>query len=581
VRLVLALALGLLAGRVSAACTIKQLAELPVTMQGTRPLIEAGINGAPTMFLADSGAFYSIMSPGAAAEHHLRLEPAPFGLRVEGVGGSAALSVAVVKDFTLAGAPVPRAEFLVGGSETGGLAQGVIGRNILNLADVEYDLSGGAIRLVRPDRCENAMLAYWVKPQVSYGSVAMEEGAPTRFSPPVLGAASVNGARIRVMFDTGAASSLMTLSAARRLGIGPDAPGVVPAGMSGGFGPRMIRTWIAPVDVFEIGGERIEHTHLRLGDTQLQDADMLLGADFFLSHRVYVANGQRRIYFTYNGGAVFNLTTGGAAAEPPESASAEAAPTDAAGFARRGAAEAARRDFPAATADLGKAMELDAKDPDYPYERGVARLQAGQPVQAMADFDRTLALAPTDTQALIARADLRLNARDGEAAIGDLDVANGVLAPEANERLVLANLYRRAERPKLALAQYDLWIKAHPDDRSQAEALGGRCWVRMTLNADLDKAVADCQHALRLLPSDWGLLTDRAFVRLRQGDFDRAIVDFDEVLKLKTQYAWPYYGRGLAKLKKGLVDEGNADIAAAAAIDPSIAKAAGRYGLAP
>ena len=42
---------------------------------------------------------------------------------------------------------------------------------------------------------------------------------------------------------------------------------------------------------------------------------MLIGADFFLSHRVYVANSQRKLYFTYNGGPVFNLTAGPAMAD--------------------------------------------------------------------------------------------------------------------------------------------------------------------------------------------------------------------------------------------------------------------------
>jgi hypothetical protein len=32
---------------------------------------------------------------------------------------------------------------------------------------------------------------------------------------------------------------------------------------------------------------------------------MLLGADFLRAHRVYVAHSQRRMYFTYEGGPVF------------------------------------------------------------------------------------------------------------------------------------------------------------------------------------------------------------------------------------------------------------------------------------
>jgi hypothetical protein len=35
---------------------------------------------------------------------------------------------------------------------------------------------------------------------------------------------------------------------------------------------------------------------------------MLLGVDFLRSHRVLVAHSQRRIYFTHNGGPVFQLS---------------------------------------------------------------------------------------------------------------------------------------------------------------------------------------------------------------------------------------------------------------------------------
>ena len=34
---------------------------------------------------------------------------------------------------------------------------------------------------------------------------------------------------------------------------------------------------------------------------------MLLGSDFFLAHHIYVAYSQDKVYFTYNGGPVFDL----------------------------------------------------------------------------------------------------------------------------------------------------------------------------------------------------------------------------------------------------------------------------------
>jgi hypothetical protein len=69
-----------------------------------------------------------------------------------------------------------------------------------------------------------------------------------------------------------------------------------------------VQTWIAPFASFRIGDEEIRNTHLRIWDTGLRDVDMLIGADFFLSHRIYVASSQHKLYFTYNGGPVFNLT---------------------------------------------------------------------------------------------------------------------------------------------------------------------------------------------------------------------------------------------------------------------------------
>ena len=76
-----------------------------------------------------------------------------------------------------------------------------------------------------------------------------------------------------------------------------------------GIGRRMIPSWLAPVASFKIGDEEVRNTRLRIAAMSLPNTDMLLGADFFLSHRVYVANSQHRIYFTYNGGPVFNLAS--------------------------------------------------------------------------------------------------------------------------------------------------------------------------------------------------------------------------------------------------------------------------------
>jgi Flp pilus assembly protein TadD len=64
------------------------------------------------------------------------------------------------------------------------------------------------------------------------------------------------------------------------------------------------------------------------------------------------------------------------------------------------------------------------------------------------------------------------------------------------------------------------------------------------------------------------------------GDADRALSDYDAALRINPKNADAWYGRGLAKKRRGDADGGNADIAAAKAITPGIGESfADQYGL--
>ncbi len=60
-----------------AACKMEGLAQIPVTMQGAKPLIAAKINGRDVKFMVDSGAFYSVLSPASAEAFNLPRQLAP------------------------------------------------------------------------------------------------------------------------------------------------------------------------------------------------------------------------------------------------------------------------------------------------------------------------------------------------------------------------------------------------------------------------------------------------------------------------------------------------------------------------
>lgn len=61
-----------------------------------------------------------------------------------------------------------------------------------------------------------------------------------------------------------------------------------------------------------------------------------------------------------------------------------------------------------------------------------------------------------------------------------------------------------------------------------------------------------------------------AYLRLKRAD--EALADFDKVLAARPKHAPSLHGRGLARRQKGDLAGGDADIAAAKAIDPGVAE---------
>ena len=562
-----------------AECQVSKMLELPVTMKGRQPTVQGRVAARDVSFILDSGAFYSTLSRASAAELGLKVEPLPPSFKIKGIGGLASAASAVVRDFSLGGVTLPRIEFIVGGSDSG--ATGLLGQNILGLADVEYDLPHGMVRLMRTSGCGKVNLAYWAgdKP-VTTLRLERPEGGP--FKPDTMARVTIDGTSVRAVFDTGAATSMLTRAAARRIGVTPDTPGVEAIGEGYGLGQRGVAAWRATFGKIEIGGEAINHPRIDIEDADLGEADMLIGVDFFLTHRLFVSNATRTMYVTYEGGPLFGLAPRGArtaAGEAIDLTDHAAAPTDAEGFSRRGATLAANHKLAEALADLDRAVALAPKEARYYRQRAAVRLADRQTLPALADLDRAIALAPQDAEARLQRARLRLDGGDRPGATADLEAADAALAPSHALRLTLAGMWDRVDRPAAALTSYDAWLRAHPEDVHRANALNGRCWARAQLNRELDGALADCNAALKLAPDRAAYLDSRALVRLRRGELDAALADYDSVLRLEPRMAWSLYARALAAARKGRAEQAARDRAAALAIEPRVAERAKRIGL--
>jgi hypothetical protein len=246
----------------------------------------------------------------------------------------------------LLGTELENVEFLVGGNEINAGAMGVVGRNLLAWGDTEYDLAHGMVRLSFPKGyCEYANLAYWA------GS------APVVVVP--LDGQQHDGSEIRIPVAINGVRTLATMDTGATVTLDDDASGEARRdrrAIAGAGRPRR-RIWRRAGEPLSrhrrpVRGRRGEghQRRVRHRRRRLLQVDMLMGLDYFLSHRIYVSRLQHKVYITWNGGPVFVNSR----VEPGDyDVRLAAVPKDLVGddadaLARRGDRRAGRRQSPAA-----------------------------------------------------------------------------------------------------------------------------------------------------------------------------------------------------------------------------------------
>jgi hypothetical protein len=221
------------------------------------------------------------------------------------------------------------------------------------------------------------------------------------------------------------------------------------------------------VALFDVGGEKIANSRLRSTTPTIPTRTVLLGLDYFLSHRIFVSRLQHRVYVTWNGGPVFARD---ADAKGEYDARFAALPQgvasdDADALARRGSAALAARNHEGALADLNRACAL------APERRRLLRVAGeGPPGDAPGRLRarrprRGAALDPALADARLNRAGCACALDDRPGAQSDLAQLDADVAAGSHLRADMATLHCRDwRRPADAMRQFDLWVRTHPDD---------------------------------------------------------------------------------------------------------------------
>src|SRR5258708_3173554 len=344
-----------------------------------------------------------------------------------GVGGESRAFTTRIEEIRIAEAVRNGMRVRVGGERPIPGVDFILGDDFFKGVDVEFDYAKGAIRLFHPLDCKGVSLAYWDENALQ---------GPLEDESKIVVPIKVNGRAGRAMLDSGAASSVVSLALAAKVGITPETPGVVSSQCSAGIGADLVRNWVARFDTVVLGEETVHDPRLYISEFFSEfdyfgrkgPPDVILGTDFLRSHRVFVARSQGKVYFSYAGGLIFPAT-------------------------------------PA----------LDCDD----------RLMGKDVQEALAAYDQAIAKNPADSKALLNRAALRLRDRDANGALSDLDA---VLRIEPDNAVALGT--RAGARA--ALKDYDGALA----DADSAIANGMRTAQMYVYRAGLRRAQGDYKRAI-------------------------------------------------------------------------------------
>jgi tetratricopeptide (TPR) repeat protein len=119
---------------------------------------------------------------------------------------------------------------------------------------------------------------------------------------------------------------------------------------------------------------------------------------------------------------------------------------------------------------------------------------------------------------------------------------------------------------------------AHVSVNEAAEV--GKRGVALLDAKQYDQAIREFDEGIRLDPNSPSLFTARGLAWFGMGNVDRALADFDEAIRLDPRYARAYYERGSLRRTMGQLDAALRDLDEAVRLDPEYPPALNNRGIA-
>jgi hypothetical protein len=294
----LALLLLLIGSHAQAACRVEAKGTVPLGLSNGHILVTVQVNDVDATFILDTGAERTLMSEDAVRQLGLERD-GWVATAMRGIGGvqqrpnalprSLRLGMLTLRRKTVTGdtsvtvGPLPVSEL------AGRPIVGLLGRDFVAPFDLDMDLPGRRVTLYDVRGCDRAFLP-WSAPYA-----ALQAATPVGTA--LVVQVTIDGRPLRALIDSGAGASLITAPGMFRLGLTADILSRDPVGTGAGIGPAAVPMRHHRFAEMRIGPELIHSPALWVAEVRVVPiVDMLLGADWFSSRRVWLSFATKQVF---------------------------------------------------------------------------------------------------------------------------------------------------------------------------------------------------------------------------------------------------------------------------------------------
>ncbi len=225
-----------------------------------------------------------------------------------------------------------------------------------------------------------------------------------------------------------------------------------------------------------------------------------------------------------------------------------------------------------AISDFNKALEINPKDAEAYFNRGIVHLEKGRYEQAISDYTKALEIDPRNAKVYLKRG----NAYEGEGkykqAIFDYTKALEIDPRDADAYINRGNAYAEkghceqaiSENSEQAISDYTKALEINPRN-AKAYFKRGNAYED---EGKYDQAILDFDSAIEIDPRDASAYNNRGLVYGKKGQYDQAILGFNKAIEIDPTDADAYINRGIAHVEKGRYEQAISDYTKALEINP-------------